>query len=80
MMNGDGISVQHSRSVCIGVNGKVITLVCFVLDILPGFDMLLGMDAINLLGGVSIQGNGQIEFPTSFGCVSEARLACKTKT
>jgi hypothetical protein len=71
MMNGDGISVQHSRSVCIGVNGKVITLVCFVLDILPGFDMLLGMDAINLLGGVSIQGNGQIEFPTSFGCVSE---------
>jgi hypothetical protein len=23
---------------------------------LPGFDMLLGMDAINLLGAVSIQG------------------------
>ena len=44
------------------VGGRELSLDCLVTDLLPGFDMLLGMDAVALMGGATIGANGDVEF------------------
>lgn len=57
MMNGKTTDACWEYDCCIQVLGRVVTLSCFVCDILPGYDLLLGMDAVSALGGVSISGD-----------------------
>lgn len=64
MMNGDVVTCERSFNCEVFVNGRIVRLGCLVSDILHGVDMLLGMDAISLLGGVSIAAGGRVvEFP-----------------
>ena len=58
MMNGTVSTCDHAASVNIEICGTVVGLNCLVADIVPGFDILLGMDAVAALGGVQISQNG----------------------
>jgi transposase InsO family protein len=59
MMNGEVESCTHVALVDMVVEGNKVTLNCLIADIVSGFDVLLGMDAIDKLGGVSISNNGK---------------------
>lgn len=69
MMNGDVAVCETSRFVQMVVNERQISLDCLVSRLVPGYDMLLGMDAINQLGGVYVSDGGRsvrfgsLEFP-----------------
>ena len=44
------------------LSGQKIKLQCLVIDVLSGFDLLIGMDAIKRMGGVRTGKSGEIEF------------------
>ena len=58
MMNGNSIAVNHKAVADVTVNGITIGLECLVANIVPGYQMLLGMDAVRLLGGVQVSMDG----------------------
>ena len=68
-MSGDDVLCQDAVVVNVNVKGKVLSLDCLVYDILPQYEMLLGMDAISKLGGVYVNG-GEIVFGKNFTAVS----------
>lgn len=62
MMNGSVARCSDSADVRVTVGGEAISLNCLVSDMLPGYSMLLGMDAIRQLGGVRIASDGGVVF------------------
>jgi hypothetical protein len=59
MMNGSTAECLQAVTVVMEVSGISVELDCLVVDTVPGFDMLLGIDAINKLGGVKICSDGE---------------------
>ena len=77
MMNGDVVTCERSFVCVVKVDDRVIRLNCLVSDIVHGFDMLLGMDAISILGGVTVTAGGRVvEFPqvTAVASVPEVKV------
>jgi hypothetical protein len=60
MMNGETVSSKKVPGVVVEVGGSKIVVDCLVTTLLSGYSMLLGMDAIKLLGGVWIGQDGSI--------------------
>ena len=60
-MNGETVSVQHSWNCLFGVDGYDFRLNYLVSKLLPGYDALLGMDAVEKLGGVRISADGKVD-------------------
>ena len=58
MMNGNSIAVNHKVVADVTVNGITIGLGCLVADIVPGYQMLLGIDVVRLLGVVQVSMDG----------------------
>ena len=69
MMDGSLSKCTKSCWSQIEVSSKTIVVDCLVMDILPKIDMLLGMDAIELLGGVVIKSPNDVEFVTKSKCL-----------
>ncbi|XP_047127791.1 uncharacterized protein LOC124808636 [Hydra vulgaris] len=59
MTNGKSIEVQYQTVVNLSINDTTIDLECLVANIVPEYQMLLGMDAIRLLGGVQVGRDGK---------------------
>jgi len=75
------VMMDGTRTVCNGactidflVDGRSVTLSCLVEDILPGYDMLLGVDAVRLLGGVFIDARGGVNFGNETPCAAIASV------
>jgi hypothetical protein len=68
MMNGDTEKCALSSEVIVNVKGRRVKLNCLVVDVLPGYQILLGMDAVTALGGVRIFGNGRVEIAENDSC------------
>jgi hypothetical protein len=79
MMNGERVNCGASSVVSVRVSGKECVLDCLVADILPGFQMLLGMDAIAAVGGVKIGGSGLVTFNETAACAATAEPAAKMR-
>lgn len=62
MMDGSSTTCCKSSIVKIEVGGVEITLDCLVSKLLPGFGVLLGMDAVSALGGVHVSPEGHASF------------------
>lgn len=84
MMNGDSVMCVGHSTVDVVVEKKILTLDCLVSKIIPAYDALLGMDAIGMLGGVSISRDGQrVRFyheECSAGVIEKARISDKDFT
>ena len=59
MMNGDSTVCAFECRCTIDIFDSTLTLKCFVCNVVPGFDALLGMDVVSLLGGVAVSGDGK---------------------
>ena len=59
MMNGEAVESKFSCSCVLMVGGHVVEVDCLVSDIVRGFGILVGMDAVAKLGGVSVSGDGR---------------------
>lgn len=59
MMNGNSVASSGSCSCDLVVAGERVRVRCLASEIVPGFDILLGMDAIQLLGGVRVAADGK---------------------
>lgn len=66
MMNDTTITYGYFDAVHIQLRGVSWEQSCLVSDTLPGFKMLLGMDIINLMVGVTLS-NGGISFANTAG-------------
>lgn len=62
MMNGDVVSCFKTLICTVSIAGKTIELNCLVSEIIPGYDVLLGMDAITAMGGVTVT-ERSVNFP-----------------
>jgi len=62
MMNGEQVKCGKADGVELRYDGMTAYLQCLVSDVLPGFDVLLGMDLIKRFGGVDIGKNGDVRF------------------
>ena len=60
MMNGIQVDCVSSCKLKVTVGHKLVELDCLVMDMLPGYDMLMGMDAMKSLGGVRISEKGEV--------------------
>ena len=58
MMNGESVISDCCVDCDVQVGSRSIMLSCLVAKVIPGFDILLGMDAIAELGGVSVSRDG----------------------
>jgi ribonuclease HI len=58
MMNGELSECQFAVVLNVVVHGMTVVLDCLVADVVPGYDLLLGMDGVKELGGVEVCGNG----------------------
>ena len=59
MMNGEMVETEFSYSCMLVVGGHVVEVDCLVSDIVRGFGILVGMDAVAKLDGVSVSGDGR---------------------
>ena len=59
LMNGEEVNCSESCMCEVVVDGRCVMLDCIVSNVMPGFCVLLGMDAINRLGGVHIKDQGK---------------------
>jgi hypothetical protein len=70
MMNGERVvckGISHANVIVdVGVEAM---LECLVTEVLPGCEMLLGMDAIRAMGGVEIGEDGKASFKRRSMCV-----------
>lgn len=64
MMNGESVLCNCSSILQVLVCGVQIELDCLVAEVLPSYEMLLGMDAVSPLGGVTIGGRGNVMIRT----------------
>ncbi|XP_054285261.1 uncharacterized protein LOC129001833 [Macrosteles quadrilineatus] len=56
------------------IRGVPLKLSCLVASVLPRYQMLLGMDAVTAMGGVTIDGDGTITFrDVDIGAMAEAK-------
>ena len=60
MMNGAEQPCEQIFGVNMEMQGAKISLNCLVSRILPGVDVLIGVDAVHALGGVKIDGEGRV--------------------
>ena len=67
MMDGSMASSSKSAIVRMTIEGQEVVLDCIITKILPQFDMLLGLDGIAKLGGVSVDANSRVIFPSQKG-------------
>jgi len=58
MMNGEITRCQLACHLACAVQGIAVQLDCLVSEVVPGYDMLLGMDAVRQLGGLYISPDG----------------------
>ena len=75
MMNGGMVTCERVSSVQMEFNGMNLRTVCLVTTVVPGFDLLLGMDVIDQLvgGGVRISNGGRsVEFGKQLTVVAVA--------
>mgnify|MGYP003536646398 FL=1 len=79
MMNGDVISCAGSCRILVVVGGRELSLNCLVTNLLPGYDMLLGMDVISLLGGVTISDDGSVSFPSLVSAAAQVQSSVEIK-
>lgn len=71
MMNGESVKCAGCYDCELTVEGCKLRLNCLVADVLPGYDVILGMDAIKIMGGVWIGGDGsQVSFDRNEVCAS----------
>lgn len=75
MMDGKDTVCSTACTLSMEVEGVVLKVDCVVGEILPPYDMLLGMDFVKLMGGVFVDGSGNIEFGTR-GNNSRLVVAC----
>ncbi len=79
MMNGDVSRCSRQAQVEIELKGLRLPLNCLVSNVLPGVDVLLGMDAISCAGGAKFDRTGKVEFlgwgPFCAAAAAEARVA-----
>jgi hypothetical protein len=75
MMNSDIVECSRAAVVDLEVQGRRVSVDCLVTSVVPGFDVLLGMDAVCRLGGVLILPNGQIEFGSAHACVAATEVS-----
>jgi hypothetical protein len=59
MMNGLVAQCNRAVEVDMDVEGKNVMLDCLTANIVPGFDLLLGMDAVERLGGIQVSRDGR---------------------
>ena len=60
MMNGQSNVCKEAIVGNLCVDNVNVVVNCLVADLLPGYDMMLGMDVINLLGGVQVTQGGNV--------------------
>lgn len=63
MANGDSMECNYCCDCEIDYDNKRFILNCIVSKVLPGYDLILGMDAIQAMGGVVIQHDAKPIFP-----------------
>ena len=68
-MSGDDVLCLDAVVLNVSVEGVVLALDCLVCNILPQYQMLLGMDAISKLGGIYIE-DGNIVIGKNVAAVS----------
>lgn len=59
MMSGQQVSNISSCKCALRIGKNVIYVDCFVTSVVPGYGVLLGMDAIGKLGGVTVSKGGK---------------------
>jgi predicted aspartyl protease len=74
MMDGSTVACVLSCGVDAVVDGTTVSLDCLVVDVLPGYQILLGMDAVKALGGVRVSGSGAVAFGASTQYVAAAKI------
>lgn len=71
MMNGESVDSDGEMSCEMTVDSAVFRLNCLVTGVMPGFDVLLGMDAVQALGGMSVSADGKrVKFSNSLCAVA----------
>ena len=60
MMNGEMVETEYSYICKLVVGSRSIEVDCLVSDIVRGFGILLGMDVVAKLGGVTVSGDGEL--------------------
>jgi hypothetical protein len=71
MMNGLEEVCSKSCKLEVVVEREVVQLDCLVAKILPGYQILLGMDMVRAMNGVTIRGDGSAMFvKSSMMCAS----------
>lgn len=78
-MNGSVTQCADSVDVTVTVQGKELKLNCLVSNLLPGYDMLLGMDAVPQLGGVYISDEGGVTFGVPVGQAAASAVHMKDR-
>lgn len=77
MMNGDSVECNLGCALQVTIRGVQLTLNCLVARVLPKYHMLLGMDAVIAMGGVTIDGGGIVAFGNvGIGAVARAERLC----
>ena len=62
MLNGVQAAAKSVKSVPVMIRGKTVFMNCLVADeLVAGVDAILGMDCIEVLGGVTVM-NGEVRF------------------
>ena len=81
MMNGNVARCGSSWIAVVVVGGKEFLLDCLVSTLAPGHGMLLGMDAINVLGGVCVNNGGMsVQFgPFPLACAVVSSMTSSVK-
>lgn len=68
MMNGEAVETQFSYLCVVLVGGHEVKVDCLVSDIAQDYDILIGMDTVVTLSGVSVSGDGR--------CVALGSIMC----
>ena len=85
MMNSQTVICSQAWVISLDVHGTSVQLDCLVAQVLPKFEILLGMDVVGELGGVRVGSNGVVVFGVSGGstklaATGSAALASSTET
>ena len=70
LMNGESVEYMEVCTCNVKVENQIVQLDCIVSKVVPGFGILLGMDAVNQLGGVLVRDGGRT---VVFGSEAEGR-------
>ena len=68
MLSREEIWCFRSNRVSVEVIDKKLDIDCLVANIVPGFDILLGTDAVDQLGAIRISANGQVMSCSDVNC------------